>query len=81
MDVTRKEEYEIDPNSTFNKLKKLQKALKEETALRENFAKNKDEILKKVDINCYHYYKNKVAIQEILDANKLNKQKVKIAKK
>ena len=61
--------------------KKLQKALKEETALRETFAKNKDEILKKVDINCYHYYKNKVAIQEILDANKLNKQKVKIAKK
>ena len=44
MDVTRKEEYEIDPNSTFNKLKKLQKALKEETALRETFAKNKEEI-------------------------------------
>ena len=75
MDVTRKEEYEIDPNSTFNKLKKLQKALKEETALRETFAKNKDEILKKVDVNCYHYYKNKVAIQEILDANKLNRTK------
>ena len=75
MDVTRKEEYEIDPNSTFNKLKKLQKALKEETALRETFAKNKDKILKKVAINCYHYYKSKVAIQEILDANKLNRTK------
>ena len=75
MDVTRKEEYEIDPNSTFNKLKKLQKALKEETALRETFAKNKEEILKKVDVNCYQYYKNKVAIQEILDTNKLSRMK------
>ena len=74
MDVTRKEEYEIDPNSSFNKLKKLQKALKEETALRETFAKNKDEILRKIDTNCYQYYKNKVAIQEIFDQTKINRQ-------
>ena len=35
----RKEEYEIDPNSSFNKLRKLQMALKEEVALTDIFLK------------------------------------------
>lgn len=37
MDIGRRrnEEFEIDPNSAFNKLKKLQKTLKEEIALKD----------------------------------------------
>jgi hypothetical protein len=41
MDIKRKtkELYEIDPNSSFNKLKKLQMTLKEEVALTDIFLK------------------------------------------
>ena len=37
----RKEEYEIDPNSSFNKLRKLQMTLKEEVALTDIFFENR----------------------------------------
>ena len=43
----RKEEYEIDPNSSFNKLRKLQMTLKEEVALTDIFFENRDDLLKK----------------------------------
>jgi hypothetical protein len=42
-----KEEFEIDPNSSFNKLKKLQMALKEEVALNDIYFENRDNLLKK----------------------------------
>ena len=67
MDVIRKEEYEIDPNSSFNRLRTLQKNLKEENVLRENYSKSKDELLKKIDSHCYEYYKTKIAIHELYD--------------
>ena len=50
MDIKRKrkEEYEIDPNSSFNKLRRLQMTLKEEVALTDIFFENRDDLLKKI---------------------------------
>ena len=82
MDVTRKEEYEIDPNSSFNRLRTLQKNLKEENALRENYSKTKDELLKKIDSHCYRYYQTKIAIHELYDMpiqSELDKMKYVVA--
>ena len=62
-----KEEFEIDPNSSFNKLKKLQMALKEEVALNDIYFENRDNLLKKIDKNCYEYYQKRMSIQEIYD--------------
>ena len=63
----RKEEYEIDPNSSFNKLRKLQQTLKEEVALTDIFFENRDELKRKIEINCFEYFKERIAIQEIYD--------------
>ena len=63
----RKEEYEIDPNSSFNKLRKLQQTLKEEEALTDIFFENRDELKKRIEINCLEYFKERIAIQEIYD--------------
>ena len=65
----RKEEYEIDPNSSFNKLRKLQMTLKEEVALTDIFFENRDDLLKKIENNCLDYYKERISIQEIYDRN------------
>ena len=62
-------DYEIDPNSSFKKLKKLQISLKEENALKDIFYDNKDELLKKIETNCFEYYKEKIKIQQIYDNN------------
>ena len=43
----RKEEYEIDPNSSFSKIRRLQMTLKEEVALTDIFFENRDDLLKK----------------------------------
>ena len=69
----RKEEYEIDPNSSFNKLRKLQMTLKEEVALTDIFFENRDDLLKKIESNCLDYYKERISIQEIYDRNVENK--------
>ena len=72
----RKEEYEIDPNSSFNKLRKLQMTLKEEVALTDIFFENRDELLKKIQTNCFEYFKERIAIQEIYGNNSYeNKEK------
>ena len=77
----RKEEYEIDPNSSFNKLRKLQMTLKEEVALTDIFFENSDELLKKIKTNCFEYFKERIAIQEMYDnsslKNKENNKKIK----
>ena len=65
-------DYEIDPNSSFKKLKTLQISLKEENALKDIFYVNKDELLKKIEKNCYEYYKEKIKIQKIYDNNNSN---------
>ena len=62
-----KEEYEIDPNSSFNKLKKLQITLKEEVALNDIYFENRDNLLKKIENNCYEYFKRRMSIQEKFD--------------
>ena len=61
------EAYEVDPNSSFNKLKKLQLALKEEVALNEIYFENRDNLLKKIEKNCFEYFQKRMSIQEIYD--------------
>ena len=77
----RKEEYEIDPNSSFNKLRKLQMTLKEEVALTDIFFENRDELIKKIKTNCFKYYRERISIQEIYDnssyENKEQNKKIK----
>ena len=68
-----KEIYEIDPNSSFNKLRRLQMALKEEAALTDIFFENRDDLLKKIESNCFDFYKERISIQEIYDHNKEKK--------
>ena len=63
----QKEAYEVDPNSSFNKLKKLQSALKEEMALSDIYFENRDNLLKKIDKNCFIYFQKRMSIQEIFD--------------
>ena len=67
MERIAKMDYEIDPNSPFNKLKKLQVSLKEETSLLDIFYNEKEELIKKINEDCYKYYKNKIEIMEIYD--------------
>ena len=79
MDIMRRkrmEEYEIDPNSSFRKLRKLQMTLKEEVALTDIFFENRDELIKKIKTNCFEYFKERIAIQEIYDNSSFeNKEK------
>lgn len=76
MDIKRKtkELYEIDPNSSFNKLKKLQMTLKEEVALTDIFFENRDDLLKKIEANCLNFFKERMAIQEVYDHNIVGKK-------
>ena len=62
-----KEAYEVDPNSSFNKLKKLQLALKEEVALNDIYFENRDYLLNKIEKNCFEYFQKRMSIQEIYD--------------
>ena len=61
------EAYEVDPNSSFNKLKKLQLSLKEEVALNDIYFENRDNLLKKIEKNCFEYFQKRMSIQEIYD--------------
>ena len=65
--IQQKEAYEVDPNSSFNKLKKLQLALKEEVALNDIYFENRDNLLKKIEKNCFEYFQKRMSIQEIFD--------------
>ena len=50
--------------------------LKEEVALTDIFFENRDELLKKIQTNCFEYFKERIAIQEIYDNNSYeNKEK------
>ena len=57
-------DYEIDPNSPFNKLKKLQVSLKQETSLLDIFYDEKEELITKINEECYKYYKDNIEIME-----------------
>ena len=76
-----KEEAEVDPNSVFNKLKKLQTTLKEEIALTDTFFENRDDLLKKIESNCYEYYKQRISMQEIFAHYKDTDQKEQVNNK
>ncbi len=76
----RKEEYEIDPNSSFNKLRRLQMTLKEEVALTDIFFENRDDLLKKIESNCLDYYRERISIQEIFGHNEEQKRLDKMGK-
>ena len=67
MERIAKMDYELDPNSPFNKLKKLQVCLKQETSLLDIFFDEKEQLLKKVNDDCYEYYKANIEIMEIYD--------------
>ena len=55
--------------------------LKEEVALTDIFFENRDELLKKIQTNCFEYFKERIAIQEIYDNNSYeNKEKNKKTK-
>ena len=73
MERIAKMDYEIDPNSPFNKLKKLQVSLKQETSLLDIFYDEKEELITKINEECYKYYKDNIEIMEIYD--KMNKEK------
>ena len=62
-----KEDFEADKNSLFDKLKKLQMALKEEVALNDIYFENRDNLLKKIETKCYEYFQLRMSIQEIYD--------------
>ena len=70
----RKEEYEIDPNSSFSKIRRLQMTLKEEVALTDIFFENRDDLLKKIERNCLDYYRERISIQEIFGNNEEQKK-------
>ena len=70
----RKEEYEIDPNSSFSKIRRLQMTLKEEVALTDIFFENRDDLLKKIESNCLDYYRERISIQEIFGNNEEQKK-------
>ena len=55
--------------------------LKEEVALNDIFFENRDDLLKKIENNCFDYYKERIAIQEIYDHNRQNKNKTNEDKK
>ena len=64
---TEEESEKENPDSSFYKLKKLQMALKEEVALNDIYFENRDNLLKKIENNCYEYFKRRMSIQEIYD--------------
>ena len=64
-------EEKSEQNNAYNKLLKLQSTLQEEIALRDIFFEDRDSLLKKIDKNCFDYYKMRISIQEIYD-NKSN---------
>ena len=57
----------IEKLSTFDKILKLQKLLKETTSMKARFQKNKDKILNNINNNTFKYYENKINMKEIYD--------------
>ena len=57
----------IEKLPTYTKISILQGLLKEMTSIKERFEDNKNDMLNKIKINCYEYYKSKVGMKEIYD--------------
>ncbi len=57
----------IEKLTTFNKIIKLQKLLKEMISMKKRFETIKTNIMDKINKNCFNFYKNKISIKEIYD--------------
>ena len=57
----------IEKLSTYKKICLLQGLLKEMKSIKERFEDNKKDMLEKLSINCYNYYKSKIGMKEIYD--------------
>ena len=57
---------QIDDDTTFNKLKNLQKLLKKESAVRELFLRMNDETQKSIEKQCIDIYKKNMEVLAIL---------------
>ena len=69
----------IDDDTTFNKLKDLQKLIKKESAIKELFIKMKNETKSSIERQCVDVYKKKMEVLNILQ--KIDKSKSNIKNK
>ena len=69
----------LDDDTTFNRLKELQKLLKKESAIKELFIRMKDETKKSMESQCNDVLKKKIEVLDILqkinNENPINKKK------
>ena len=67
----------LEDDTTFNKLKELQKLIKKESAIKELFIKMKNETKNSIEHQCVEVYKKKMEVLNILqkiDKSKLNQK-------
>ena len=69
---------QTEDDTTFNKLKDLQKLLKKESAVKELFIKMKNETKLSIEHQCIDVYKKKMEVLNILQ--KIDNSKIKIKK-
>ena len=72
-EIEQKELENIEKLTTFKKIIKLQKLLKEMISKKKTFENNKNEMIEKINQNCFNYYKNKIGMKEIYDYCKSKK--------
>ena len=65
--ISKGEEDTLSQNNPFIKLKHLQDTLKHETALRDTFTRNKEEITRDIERACFEYYQKKIKIHELYE--------------
>jgi uncharacterized protein YigA (DUF484 family) len=73
-----KNEIKNDNDTTFNRLKDLQKLLKKESAVKELFIRMKEETKKNIENQCIEVLKKKMEVLDILQ--KINNEKPKAKK-
>ena len=66
-ELEQQELEKIEKLTTFNKIVKLQKLLKEAISKKKRFEINKKNMLEKINQNCFNYYKSKISMKEIFD--------------
>ena len=68
---------EIDDDTSFNKLKDIQKLIKKESAIKKLFIKMKDETKNSIERQCVDVYKKKMEVLNILQKIDKSKSNVK----
>ena len=66
-EIEQQELEKIEKLTTFNKIVKLQKLLKEVISKKKRFEINKKNMIEKINQNCFNYYKSKISMKEIFD--------------